>query len=147
MLSQPLAGAFRAKPTVKKNLGGSCRHPFLHFLTTNTLMIIHLDWFGCDPRAQWESQIHQTLEQFATLKQISRAVVRVEQQREKTPRYHLSMMLSIPGPDVLARSAGHTFDEALLKLQATVRKTLATRLLNARRLTGAARGVKPAHRG
>jgi len=118
-----------------------------HSLLTNTFMIIHLDWFGCDPRTQWESQIHQTLEQFATLKPISRAVVRVEQQREKTPRYHLSMMLCIPGPDVLARSAGHTFDEALLKLHTSVRKTLATRLLKARRLTGAVRGVKPAHRG
>lgn len=110
-------------------------------------MIIHLDWFGCEPRTQWETKIHQTLEYFATLKPISRALVRVEQQREKTPRYHLSMMLSIPGPDVLARSAGHTFDEALLKLRASVCKTLATRLLNAHRLTGAARGVKPAHRG
>ncbi|MCX6851103.1 MAG: hypothetical protein NTY98_19510 [Verrucomicrobia bacterium] len=110
-------------------------------------MIIQLDWFGCEPRKQWETQIHQTLEQFATLKTISRAVVRVEQPPEKTPRYHLSMMLSIPGPDVLVRTAGHTFVEALLKLQASVRKTLAARLLNARRLTGAARGVKPAHRG
>lgn len=110
-------------------------------------MIIQLDWFGCDPRTQWESQIHQTLEHFVALKPISRAVVRVEQQPEKSPRYLLSMMLSIPGPDVLARSAGHTFDEALLKLQASVQKTLATRLIKARQLTGAARGVKPAHRG
>jgi hypothetical protein len=110
-------------------------------------MIIQLDWYGCDPRTQWETQIHQTLEQLASLKTISRAVVRVEQQREKTPRYHLSMLLSIPGPDVLARSAGHTFDEALLKLRVSVHKTLATRLLNARRPTIAARGVKPAHRG
>jgi hypothetical protein len=73
--------------------------------------------------------------------------VRVEQQSEQTPRYHLSMMLSIPGPDVLGRSSGHTFEEALLKLRTNLRKTLATRLLKARRLTGAARGVKPAHRG
>jgi hypothetical protein len=110
-------------------------------------MIIQLDWYGCDPRTQWETQIHQTLEQLASLKTISRAVVRVERQPEKTPRYHLSMLLSIPGPDVLARSAGHTFDEALLKLRVSVHKTLATRLLNARRPTIAARGVKPAHRG
>jgi len=110
-------------------------------------MIIHLDWFGCNPRTQWESQIHQSLEQFATLKTIYRAVVCLEQQPEKTPRYHLSMMLSVPGPDVLARSAGHSFDEALLKLHASVHKTLATRLLKARRFTGAVRGVEPAHRG
>ena len=48
---------------------------------------------------------------------------------------------------VLVRSAGHTFDEALLKLRVSVRKTLATRLLNARRSTSAARGVKAGHRG
>ena len=93
------------------------------------------------------TQIHQTLEQFASLKPISRAVVLVEQQWEKTPRYLLSIMLSIPGPDVLAYSTGHTFDEALLKLRVRVRKTLATRLLNARRSTSAARGVKAGHRG
>jgi hypothetical protein len=42
---------------------------------------------------------------------------------------------------------GTPFEEALLKLRTNLRKTLATRLLKARRLTGAARGVKPAHRG
>lgn len=110
-------------------------------------MIIQLDWFGCEPRTQWESQIHQTLEQFAAIKPISRATVRVEQHSEKNPRYHLSMMLCIPGPDVLTRSVGHTFDEALLKLHASARKTLATRLIKARQLNGAACGVKPAHRG
>ncbi len=109
-------------------------------------MIIQLDWFGCDPHTQWETQIHQTLEQFASLKPISRAVVLVEQQWEKTPRYLLSIMLSIPGPDVLAYSIGHTFDEALLKLRVSVRKTLATRSLNARQPTRAACDVKPAHR-
>lgn len=110
-------------------------------------MIIQLDWFGCKPRGKWESQIHQTLEHLATLKPISRAVVRVQQQAEKATRYHLSLMLSMPGPDVLAHSNGHTFDEALLKLKASVQKTLATRLLKASQLTGATRGVKPAHRG
>ena len=110
-------------------------------------MIIQLDWFGCEPRAKWESLIHDTLEQFATLKTISRAHVRVEQLTEHTPPYHLSVMLSIPGPDVLARSAGHTFDEALLKLTASVRKTLCMRAMNARRLSDASRGVKAMHRG
>jgi hypothetical protein len=110
-------------------------------------MIIQLDWFGCEPRSKWESLIHQALEQFATLKTISRAHVRVEQLTEHTPPYHLSVMLSIPGPDVLARSAGHTFDEALLKLTASVRKTLGMRLMKARQLDVAPRGVKAVHRG
>lgn len=50
-------------------------------------MIIQLDWFGCNPRSKWESQIHLTLEQFAKLKPISRAVVRVNELPESTPRY------------------------------------------------------------
>ena len=116
-------------------------------MLTNTLMIIQLDWFGCDPRAKWESQIHHTLEQFATLKPISRAVMRVEQIAEKSSHYHLTLILSIPGPDVLARSTGYTFDEALLKIHSSVIQTLAKRSSKARQLSGAARGVKPAHRG
>jgi len=110
-------------------------------------MIIQLDWFGCEPRSKWESLIHQTLAQFATLKTISRAQVRVEQLSEQTPPYQLSVMLSIPGPDVLARSAGHTFDEALLKLTASVRKTLTMRAMKVRELNAAPRGVKALHRG
>jgi len=110
-------------------------------------MIIQLDWFGCEPRTKWESLIHQTLEQFATLKPISRALVRIEQLTQHTPPYHVSVMLSIPGPDVLARAAGHTFDEALLKLTASVRKTLAMRLMKANQLDAAPRGVKAGHRG
>ena len=86
-------------------------------------MIIQLDWFGCEPRAKWESLIHQTLEQFATLKTISRAQVRIEQLSQHTPPYQLSVMLSVPRPDVLARSAGHTFDKALPKLTASLPKT------------------------
>ncbi len=110
-------------------------------------MNIQLDWFGCDPLPKWESQIHQALERFAALKPVSRAVVRVEEMQEGKPRYHLSMNLSIPGPDLLARSCGHTFEEALLKLNATVHKTLTMRVTKVRRFSGAARGVKPSHRG
>lgn len=85
--------------------------------------------------------------QFAALKAISRACVRVEQSTEGTPRFHISVLLCIPGPDILARSSGCTFQEALLKASTSVRKTLATRALKARQLNGAARGVKAAHRG
>jgi hypothetical protein len=116
-------------------------------LKPTPIMIIQLDWFGCEPRTKWESLIHHTLEQFATLKTISRAQVRIEQLSQQTPPYHLSVMLSIPGPNVLARSAGHTFDEALLKLTASVRKTLTMRAMKVRELNTAPRGVKAMHRG
>jgi hypothetical protein len=109
-------------------------------------MIIQLDWFGCNPRSKWESQIHLTLEQFAKLKPISRAVVRVNELPESTPRYQLTMNLSLPGPDVLERSTGHTFDEALLKLQTGVRKTLMLRAQKSKQLDAAPRGVQPSHR-
>ncbi len=110
-------------------------------------MIIQLDWFGCEPRTKWESLIHQTLEQFASLKPISRAQVRVEQLSQQTPPYQLSVMLSVPGPDVLARSAGHTFNEALLKLTASVRKTLTMRAMKVREVDSAPRGATAMHRG
>ena len=110
-------------------------------------MIIQLDWFGCEPRTRWESLIHQTLEQFTSLKAISRAQVRIEQLSQHAQPYHLSVMLSIPGPDMLARAAGHTFDEALLKLTASVRKTLTMRAMKVRELDAAPRGVKAMHRG
>ena len=112
-----------------------------------THMIIQLDWFGCAPRPQWEAQIHQALEQFSSLKTMSSASVRIEEKTEHAPRYKLSMMLSIPGPDIRANSVGHTFEEAMLKLTASVRKAMATRELKARQRTGAARGVKAMHRG
>jgi len=110
-------------------------------------MIIQLDWFGCAPRPKWEAQIHQALEHFGSSKPISRAAMRVEEISEHPPRYHLSMKLSIPGPDILARSDGNTFDEAMLKLIASVRKTLASRAMKVRQINGAARGVKAMHRG
>lgn len=110
-------------------------------------MIIHLDWFGCQPRVKWESSIHQALEHFATLKPISRARVRVEQLTGCTPAYQVSVLLCIPGPDVSALSNGHTFDEALRKLSTTVSRTLALRAMKSRRRDAAPRGVKAMHRG
>jgi hypothetical protein len=110
-------------------------------------MIIHLDWFGCNPRSKWETEIHQTLENLATIKRVSRASVRVEEITEGGPRSHLTMMLTMPGPDVISHGIGHTFDEALLKLTATVRQMLTMRAMKLRQHDGAARGVKALHRG
>jgi hypothetical protein len=110
-------------------------------------MIIQLDWFGCNRRSKWEGQIHQTLEQAAMLKNISRAQVRVSETPEQTPRYSLTMLLSIPGPDVQMSSSGHTFDEAMLKLQAMLRKTLLLRSRTYRKVDAAPLGVKASHRG
>lgn len=110
-------------------------------------MIIKLDWFGCSPRYKWENKIHQTLELLSSIKPVSRASVRVEKIADGGPRYHLTMMLSMPGPDVLSHGIGQTFDEALLKLAGEARKTLSKRALKARQANGASTGVKPVYRG
>lgn len=110
-------------------------------------MIIQLDWFGCNPRSKWEGQIHQTLEQAAALKSISRAQVRISEIPEQTPRYSLKIRLSIPGPDVHMSSSGHTFEEAMLKLQTMLRKTLLHRSRTSRKIDEAPLGVKASYRG
>jgi hypothetical protein len=110
-------------------------------------MIIKLDWFSCNPTPKWEALIHQMLEEMATLKQISLASVRVEEMAESSKRYHLTTILRMPGPDVLAHGDGHTVEEALTKMADKIRHTLQVRAANSRKQDGAARGVKATHRG
>jgi hypothetical protein len=110
-------------------------------------MIIKLDWFGCQPRAPWETQIHQTLHALSLIKPISRASVRIEEHDEGGMPFHLTLMLTMPGPDVLSHGTGHTFEEALLKLSRAAKKTLTERVLKSRQPTDAAMGVKATHRG
>jgi ribosome-associated translation inhibitor RaiA len=110
-------------------------------------MIIKLDWLRCPPRKKWETQIHQTLEHFAALKPVSHAGIRVEENPDSGPRFRISMLLSIPGPDLAAQAHGQTFDEALSKLQASILRSLDRRAQRSRRNTGAPKGVKPQFRG
>jgi hypothetical protein len=76
-------------------------------------MIIKIDWFGYSPNASWENQIHQILQALSEIKPISRARLRVEEEDESTDPFHLTLMLSMPGPDVLVHSRGHSFQSAL----------------------------------
>lgn len=110
-------------------------------------MIIKLDWFRCAPRKRWETQIQQSLERFAAVKSISQASVRVEESGWQGARFRISMMLSIPGPDVAVEASGQTFDEALSKLNHAVNRSLAQRAQKARRNTDAPKGVKAQYRG
>lgn len=110
-------------------------------------MITQLNWHGCTSNSKWEDRIRQTLADFAELRSVSKAVVDVDRPAEGDTPFRLSMALSIPGPDILATSAGQTFDEALLKLVTKVRKSLSTKASNVQRFSGASRGVKPAFRG
>jgi hypothetical protein len=110
-------------------------------------MIIKLEWFSCNPTQKWEAEIHQMLEEMATLKQISLASVRVEELTQSSQKYHLTTILRMPGPDVLAHGDGFTFEEALKKMADKIRHTLQTRIEASRREDGATRGVKAIHRG
>ncbi len=110
-------------------------------------MIIKLDWFSCNSSPKWDAQIHKMLEEMGALKAISHASVRVEEISEGSPRFHLTTMLRMPGPDVLAHGDGQTFEEAILKMSGKIRHTLQTRVSNARRNDSAAKGVKAMHRG
>lgn len=138
----------RQKPT--KLLQRGRRLSAFSDLSSHTLsppMIIRLDWFGCEPTTTKEQRIHRALETLQSIKPISRASVRVEEQTNESPSYHLTLMLTMPGPDVLAHGAGHTFEEALRKLEDAALKTLEHRAKKARQLNGAVRGVKALHRG
>jgi hypothetical protein len=110
-------------------------------------MIIQIDWFGCEPNSNRELHIHKTLESLNSIKPISRASLRIEETPKSSPAFHLVLILSMPGPDVLAHGIGHTFDEALRKLEESAHKTLDSRSKKAKQLNGAVRGVKALHRG
>ena len=76
-------------------------------------MIIQLDWVGCSPNASWETQIHQTLQMLAEIKPIFRASLRIEEDAAHEEPFHLTLILSMPGPDVLVNGRGHSFQTAL----------------------------------
>ncbi|MDI1311823.1 hypothetical protein [Prosthecobacter sp.] len=79
-------------------------------------MITKLEWFGCTPDAAREIQIHQTLHMLSEIKPIARASLRVEEEEASAEPFHLTLMLSMPGPDVLAHGRGHSFQHALHQL-------------------------------
>ncbi len=110
-------------------------------------MIIRLDWFGCEPTSAKEQRIHKALETLQSIKPISRASVRVEELAKQSPAYHLTLMLTMPGPDVLAHGVGHTFDEALSKLENSAIKTLESRVHKALKFNGAVRRARAMHLG
>lgn len=111
------------------------------------MMTTQLNWLGCHSCDKWEHRILEALESFAASKTISKAEVTVEHLTEGTTPFRLSMMLSIPGPDIISKGTGQTFEEAMVKLVNAAQKTIKTREMQAQRRSGAARGVKPAFRG
>ena len=92
-------------------------HSFTH-------MITNIDWFGCAPNASWEKQIHQILQTLSEIKPISRARLRVEEEGKSTDPFHLTLMLSMPGPDVLAHGRGNSFQSALDQINSQAHKKL-----------------------
>ena len=86
---------------------------YIHFLL---LMIIILNWFGCSSNAAWETQIRHSLQSLSDIKPIPRARLRVEEDVSSNVPFHLTLMLSMPGPDVLVHARGHSFENALEQL-------------------------------
>jgi len=97
-------------------------------------MIIKLDWFNCKAVPEWEAQIHYMLEKASAAKQISVASVRVEEVSGSEQQYHLTTMLRMPGPDVIAHGDGPTFDEAMQKMSVKILHHLQTQAANANEL-------------
>jgi hypothetical protein len=91
-------------------------------------MLISLDWFGCTPNSTIEIQIHQILQGLSEVKAINRASLRIEQNATSPEPFHLTLMLSMPGPDVLASAQGTGLQETLFQLTASTRKKLAAQL-------------------
>lgn len=87
-------------------------------------MIPQIDWFGCSQNTAWEIQIHQTLHNLSKIKPISRASLRVEEEGTSAEPFHLTLMLSMPGPDVLVHGRGQSFQTALQQISTGAWKKL-----------------------
>jgi hypothetical protein len=110
-------------------------------------MQIQLEWHRCAPTRRREDMIHQTIEAFAAKRRVSSAGVRVEERVSDSPRFEISMLLQIPGPDLAGAGSGQTFDEALVKLTKKLWRDVAVRERKLRRNTDAPKGVKASYRG
>ncbi|MCA1962542.1 MAG: hypothetical protein LDL31_01195 [Prosthecobacter sp.] len=110
-------------------------------------MNVHLDWFGCEPHPAREHKIHQMLENLRHYKHLTRASLRIEETKNSGTPFHLTLMLSMAGPDILVHGRGQTFDEALMKTANAATKVFETRAQKQKQVNGAATGVKAIHRG
>jgi hypothetical protein len=79
-------------------------------------MIIKIECVGFSPNPSLEDQVHQSLRVLSDIKPISRASLRVEDEGAGAEPFHLTLMLSMPGPDVLLHSRSHSFQDALQQL-------------------------------
>lgn len=109
-------------------------------------MTIHLDWFGCTPRPQWESSIHETVEVLSLIKPLDRVSVRVEQLKDDSSTFHFTLMLSMPGPDVLVHASSPTFDQGLQQIFSKARTSLMAQVKKVRapKASELVRGRRPA---
>lgn len=110
-------------------------------------MITHIQYFGCDARPEWDEKLQALFMEARQHKAVSDASARVEEPQNAPYRYRITVTLKAPGPDIQAHGDGYTFDEALIDVRASVRQVLKRHAEKAAQQTGAARGVKAAHRG
>ena len=67
------------------------------------------------PRPSVERLVERLLLALSTRQRIEEAVVRLADEREASPRFQVSVLLRIPGPDIHATASDHTVRVAVEK--------------------------------
>ncbi len=79
------------------------------------------------PRLSIERLIERRLLALSTRQRLEEAVVRLADERAASPRFHASVLLRIPGPDIHASAADHTVRVAVEKALAAAEAQIAAR--------------------
>lgn len=115
-------------------------------------MNMQISYSGCFKLNSRETAISQVLETLRDNVRVDLAKVRVERSEDSAYPFRVNAHIVTPGPDVIAEGRDYTFEAALRKLKQGLMKAVQQRKekrerRKSLRKSGAARGVKPGHRG
>jgi len=79
------------------------------------------------PRPSIERFIERRLLELSGRQRIEEAIVRLEDEREASPRFRASVLLRVPGPDIHAAASDHTVRVAVEKALAAAEAQVAAR--------------------
>ena len=79
------------------------------------------------PRPAIERLVERRLLALSARQRLEEAVVRLEDERESSPRFQASVLLRIPGPDIHAAASDHTVRVAVEKALAAAEAQVASR--------------------
>ena len=80
------------------------------------------------PRPSIERLVEHRLLALSTRQRVEEAIVRLADERETSPRFHASVLLRIPGPDIHTTASDHTLGVAVEKALAAAEAKVASRL-------------------